>query len=77
MLTRLLAWITGGVPVVLEDHQGRAYNTVAYRNAFGTLWCYVYPISRVGHVTLDEDGTASPNSFSSYIHRWKEVRSDE
>lgn len=56
--------------VVLEDFEGEFYFTLERVSPFGKKFAYVYWLSRLGFVVLNEDGTCSTNS-SSFIKRWK------
>ena len=70
MILKLMSIFTGRKIVWLEDFQGGIHRTIeAKGNPFNNRWCYVYPLTRVGHVVLNDDGTTSGKS--SYIERWK------
>lgn len=69
-MRKLIAYLTGGEPIVLLDHEGEFYYTIAYKHPFveGGRYAHVYWFTKVGHVTLNEDGTTSGNS--GYIKKW-------
>jgi len=69
-MRKLIAFLTGGEPVVLLDHQGEFYYSISYKHPFfeGSRYAYVYWYTKIGHVVLDADGTTSGNS--SYIKKW-------
>lgn len=70
MFRKLIAFLTGGVPVILEDFQFEEYKTIAYQTKFG-FKCHVYWLTKTGDCKLLEDGTVDRKSVSSYIHYWK------
>ena len=57
-----------GIHVVLQDFEGRTYNTVAIKDAFENIVAPVYFWTGVGSVLLHEDGTCTGESC--YIKRW-------
>jgi len=69
-MRKLIAYLTGGEPIVLLDHKDEFHYTIAYRHPFveGKLYAHVYWSTKVGHVILNEDGTTYGNS--NYIKKW-------
>lgn len=70
MFLRLIAWLTNGEVVYLKDYVKKVHKSIAYKTPFGDIYCYVYPITHVGHVILLPNGKVDPNSQSSYIKAW-------
>jgi hypothetical protein len=71
-MLRILAFFRIIDLVWLEDHEGEVYLTIKRKSPFVGYWCRVYPISCVGHVILNDNGTCKGDS--SYIKRWKNYR---
>ncbi len=72
-MRKLIAFLTGGQLVRLEDFQNEVYETIAYRDYLRN--CYyarVYWYDKVGHVILLDGGDVDARSKSSYIHNWRE-----
>jgi hypothetical protein len=67
-MRRLIAFFNGGECVLLKDHTGQQYNTIAYTNSFGVRYCYVYWFTKTGFVTLHENGLTLGRA---YIEQWK------
>jgi len=57
--------------VALRDECKKCYVTKERIDAWGQKWCYVYNSNKVGHVTLNHDGTTSGDS--KYIKEWKYI----
>jgi hypothetical protein len=68
MLLKLISYLSGKRIVLLEDFQGQVYKTLETKSEFGKRTAYVYWFEKVGHLTLNDDGTCSGRS---YIERWK------
>jgi hypothetical protein len=61
--------ILGLVELVwLKDWNGVIYLSEKKKDPFGGYWCHVYPVYKVGHVKLNDDGTCGGES--SYIEQW-------
>lgn len=71
MLVRLVAWITRGKIVAIEDVKKESMYSIAYMNSFNNLYCHVYYIAKVGYCILLEDGLVDSKAPSNYIRRWK------
>ena len=61
----------GSQIVALKDMHGKIRFSIKKKDPFGVYWAYVYPMTKVGHVILNEDGTCSGES--SYIKKWIDV----
>ena len=57
--------------IALRDQWGEIYFTVKKKDPFGGCWAWIYPITKVGHVILNEDGSCSGKS--SYIKKWVDI----
>lgn len=56
--------------IILRDRWGKTYLTWAHKSKWdGSRRAYVYPLVRVGHVILNQDGTTG--GYSSHIKEWK------
>lgn len=58
--------------IVLEDHEKEFYYTYKVRTPFGGYGAYVYPTTKTGYISLNEDGTVI-SKRCSYIKRWKDL----
>lgn len=70
ILLKLIAKLTKGKIVILEDHENEIYYTIAYPHPFDSaaLSAYVYPFTKVGPIKLYPYGVTTGRS---YIKRWK------
>lgn len=71
MIIKLLHYLGIVEGVYLIDSFGEVYLTCKRKNPFNTF-ANVYPVFRVGHVVLHEDGTCS--GTSCYIKEWKPLK---
>lgn len=74
MLLRLLSLITGRRIVLLETYYGKVYRSLERKTEFGKHIAPVYPITNIGCVILNDDGTIGKESPTSYIVRWKYLK---
>lgn len=74
IVAKFVAKNTGGKAVYLKSCFGTVYRTIAKEDAFGEIYAPVYFASKVGGAILEEDGTVSKNSESSYIKKWAEIK---
>lgn len=58
--------------IILEDFEKRFYYTYKEKNPFGEYGAYVYPTTKTGYISLNEDGTVTSRRCS-YIKRWKDL----
>jgi len=70
MLLRLLAWMGWLKLIWLQSYNGEIFLTVKRKSPFGGHWANVYPIARIGRVTLNTDGTCE--GVSCYIKHWRD-----
>jgi len=56
--------------VWLEDFEGVSYLSIKRKHPFGGNWCYVYPIYKIGHVNLLDNGVTTGQSND--ITKWKD-----
>jgi len=71
ILIRIVALITGGKLVWLQNYDGRCHESIAYADAFGKTIAHRYWFTKIGHCILQDDGTVYKNSEASYIKAWK------
>lgn len=64
-MRKIIAWLTGGKVVWLQDFDGDTHKRIAYKSGFGTM-----KARRMLGVTaiLHADGSVSS---PSYVHRWE------
>jgi len=70
-LLRLVAYLTGGIPVALKCYKGQTYYTIMYKDPWGYNYAHVYWITKTGHVICRSDGTT--DGASTYIQYWKKI----
>lgn len=68
---RLVALVTGGQLVYLQKFNKQIHLSIAYIDAWGNHYAFVYPLTRIGHCVLLADGTVDPCSDSNYVKFWK------
>jgi hypothetical protein len=67
----LFALLRRGRVIILTDHEGTEYRTIARARPDGSVRAHVFWFCKVGSVILKEDGTVDPMSYSSYIRTWR------
>lgn len=70
LIVRFFALLWGGEVVWLKDWEGEVYQSIAMRDAFGGMYCYVHWFNRIGRCQLLNDGTVDPCSPANYIKKW-------
>ena len=67
MWRKLIAWITRGKLVTLQDFEGAEYKTIAHQGFFGTVKAHVYWYTSTGTCVLNEDGSIQQ---PHYCKKW-------
>lgn len=72
MLIRLLTWLGLVEGIILIDYMGDIYLSKTTKNYFdeNKKSAFVYPFAKIGHITLNPDGTVD----NSYIEQWRYLR---
>lgn len=66
-MLKIIAWLTGGKVVWLQDFDGDTHKSIAYKAGFGTMKARrMLGVEAILHT----DGTVSS---PSYVHRWEYV----
>lgn len=59
------------IAVELIDFEKTHSYSMAYQQKNGEIFCYVYPIQKIGLLKLAEDGTVSDiNGDEDYVEKW-------
>lgn len=72
-VSRFIAWVSKGKPVVLIDYERKVIYSVAWDNGYGDLYSYYSYWHKIGKVYLLEDGTINKDiSDAIFIDNWYE-----
>lgn len=77
-LTKLIARITGGIPVELCASKGPTYCTIAQElKGTGLLIAHVYWFTGTGNVILERNGTVDSWDCGAFICAWLPLDKDQ